>query len=824
MKSYRLSEIAKICHGVLSGNHPNEKVDEICTDTRRLVHAENSIFIALKGKNQDENLYIRDAYQEGVRCFLIQKELKYSDYENAGFILVENTLKALQKWAGYHRNLFQIPIIGITGSNGKTIIKEWLYQLLEKDEKICKSPKSYNSQIGVPLSVLQLEDYHTLGIFEAGISTVDEMEKLEKVIHPNIGIFTNLGPAHDAGFSSRKEKVVEKLKLFEHCDKVIYCSDYQEIKDNIKSDAQSVSWGRKKTDKYQIISKVHVDKHALIKLKRSSDEVHRLKIPFANEAYIEDAVHCFVLLSELGYDADEINRRVANLSMLPMRLELKYGIHECTIIDDSYSADLRSLEIALEFYRRQNSKQKRTLIISEFEESGLNNVRLIQELKRAIQPYQFQKVIGVGALFVSAKSEFENFVSEFYSYPTTEDLIEDIAGLHFDREDILIKGARKFRFEKVTFHLLGQIHRTVFEIDLNALSDNFDVYKSLLKNGASIIPMVKAFSYGSGSTEIAHLLEDKGVKYMAVAYTDEGVILRDGEIKTGIIVMNPSVQDFEKMIENHLEPNIYELDMLKALIYFLQSQNLNQTYPIHIKIETGMNRLGFIESELDELLSVLKNQEQVRVETLFSHLAASDEPQYDAFTLEQFQRFNAICQQFEKTFDYPIRRHILNSSGIVRFADCQYDYVRLGIGLYGIDSSRFIQEKLAVVGTLKTSVSQVKEVMPGETVGYGRKGKISRPSKIAVIAIGYADGYDRRFSNGVGEVFVNGQNVKIIGNVCMDMCMADVTDIKDVKIGDEVEVYGRHISIIDCADKIGTIPYELLTKISRRVRRVYFWG
>ncbi|MCO5231319.1 MAG: bifunctional UDP-N-acetylmuramoyl-tripeptide:D-alanyl-D-alanine ligase/alanine racemase [Chitinophagales bacterium] len=822
MREYLVEEIAQAVDGKIEGKIIPQSINLISIDSRRLLNPEKTLFIALMGKNKDGHQFISDAHLKGVRVFLVE-HTEYQLFQDVIFIIVKDTLKALQQFATYHRNQFQFPVIGITGSNGKTIVKEWLNQMLSQEYDICRSPKSYNSQLGVPLSIVQMEKHHNLAIFEAGISTIHEMENLAKMIQPSIGIFTNIGPAHDSGFKNQQEKIKEKLKLFTDCKLLIYCNDYTSIASEIPQSLTTASWGKSNSSKYQIVAQTSQNNCTHIELQFNSKK-YDFNIPFSDKAYIENCLHCIVFMLELNIHPATIQTRISQLRILPMRLELKYGINDCIIIDDSYSADLLSLEKALEFYNQQESKKKRTLIISPFAQSGMDDLQLIEKLLNIIRQQKFQKIIFVGDLFLQNYNKLSHLKAELHCFSTTEDLLNQIEGIHFDRELILIKGARQFQFEKVSHQLLGQSHRTVFEINLNALSENFDIFKSFLKKKTGIIPMVKAFSYGIGSVEVATILEEKGVDYLAVAYVDEGRQLREGGISTRIIVMNPSIQDFSKMVEYQLEPEIYHISILESLIYYLETNGYRGYFPIHVKIESGMNRLGFQSFAINQLIETLQNQEVVKVATIFSHLAASDEPEMDDFTHEQLKRFEELSTTILNSLDYPIKRHILNSSGIIRFTDYQYDYVRLGIGLYGIDSSHSIQSKLTTIGTLKTTISQIKDIHQGETVGYGRRGHKDHPIKIAIIAIGYADGYDRRFSNGIGEVFIRGQKAKIIGNICMDMCMADVTHIDEVKEGDEVEIYGKNISIIECAEKIGTIPYELLTKISRRVRRMYFWN
>lgn len=822
MRAYSLSEINQIVDGKLLEGKSSFDSLYISTDSRKILHPYLTLFIALPGKNSDGHKYLVDAYNKGVRSFLVQERPRKL-IEDASYILVQDSLQALQKLAQYHRSQFQIPIIGITGSNGKTIVKEWLYQLLQSDFLVCRSPKSYNSQLGVPMSVMQLEQKHQIGIFEAGISTTNEMEHLAQIIQPTIGIFTNVGPAHNTGFKDYEQKVQEKMKLFATCEKLIINSDYELIEKAIPAHIQKISWGSRESDRYQILNKTLFQHQAIIELK-TPERIFSLVLPFADSAYIENSMHCVAMMLELGFELEIIQAKMASLRLLPMRLELKYGLNNCTIIDDSYSADLLSLEAALEFFRQQESTKKRTLIISSFDQSGMSEQQLVDELVKIIRTNKFQKVITVGKLFLKHVNKFSKLKIEYHSFRDTESLLQQLEGIGFQDEAILIKGARQYQFEKVTYRLLGQSHQTILEIDLNALTDNFDVYRSYLKKETGIIPMVKAFSYGSGSTEIATILEAKRVSYFAVAYVDEGIQLRKGGIQTKILVMNASPNEFEKMVQYQLEPEIYDISMLQNLHLYLETINYSGHYPIHLKVETGMNRLGFQEQYIDQLITELNYQDLVKVATIFSHLAVSDEPTMDAFTHIQLEKFDKISNQIIEALDYPIQRHILNSSGIVRFPQYQYDFVRLGIGLYGIDSSQSAQSQLTTIGTLKTTISQIKEVTAEESIGYGRRGHLAEAGRIAIIAIGYADGFDRRFSNGVGLVYIKGQVAPVVGNICMDMCMVDVSHIPDASEGDEVEVYGKNISIIEAAERIETIPYELLTKISRRVRRVYFWN
>ena len=816
---YTLQEIKTIVNGQLLQIKEDTVITNICIDTRQITNAAGSLFFCLVARN-DGHLHIETAYRRGIRNFIVSKEVETNTFTDASFILVENTTSALQQLAKYHREQFNIPVIGITGSNGKTIVKEWLFQLLTSEKNIVKSPKSYNSQVGVPISVLNMEKGNELAIFEAGISTVGEMENLQKIIQPTIGILTNIGSAHDAGFSSREEKIKEKLKLFGDCEAVIYNDKYLAASQISDFSFQKISFGEHEHALVKIRKKEKNNTCTVFEIEsaRFSNLQSQISIPFTDEASIENCLHCVVTMLHLGYSLEKIQTKILSLRNLPMRLELKYGINNCTIIDDSYSADFHSLQIALDFLKQQESKKKKTLIISEFEESGLSGKDFIQKLKTVLQQNSFDKLIGVGKSFMQHIESLAYTIKEWYVFESTEQLIAQFNVLKFENELILLKGARKFSFEKISAQLIGQTHATILEVNLNALINNLNVYKSYLPKETGVIAMVKAFSYGSGSTEVASLLEKQQIDYLAVAYADEGVALRKDGIQTKIMVMNPDAVDFDRMLEYRLEPEIYSLQILQQLIEKIGQQEMN----VHIKLETGMNRLGFVESELEELIAVLHQHKNIHVKTVFSHLAASEDEQLDSFTKEQISIFKRLSESIITSFNYPIKKHLLNSSGILRFPEAHYDYVRLGIGLYGVDSSATIQEKLLPIGKLKTRVAQVKQVPKGETIGYSRKGVAEKDLKIGILAIGYADGYDRRFGNGTGEVFIAGQRAKIIGNICMDMCMADISHIDDVHEGDECEIYGKEIPIIEQARKIGTISYELLTRISSRVKRLYY--
>jgi len=819
---YSISEINNILKGSFLQKNKDAIITQVCIDTRQVTNASETIFICLVARN-DGHQYVESAYKKGIRNFIVSKKIATANFEDANFILVENTLIALQQFAKFHRAQFNIPVIGITGSNGKTIVKEWLYQLLSSEKNIVKSPKSYNSQVGVPLSVLNMEEGNELAIFEAGISTVNEMENLEKIIQPTIGILTNIGSAHDAGFSSTEEKTTEKLKLFANCETLIYNDKYVNGQWLMVNGVNLISFGENENSLIIIVQKEKKENQTVVKISsvKFSNLNSEILIPFTDDASIENCLHCVVVLLYLGFSLEKIQDKILSLRNLPMRLELKYGINNCTIIDDSYSADFHSLQVALDFLKQQQSNKKKTLIISDFEDSGLNEKDFILKLKTVLQLNKFDKLIGVGKAFLHHIESLAYVVKEWYVFESTAQMLEQFNVLKFENELILLKGARAFTFEKITAQLIGQTHATVLEVNLNAMVNNLNVYKSYLPKSTGVIAMVKAFSYGSGSVEVASLLEKQHIDYLAVAYADEGVELRKNGIKTPIMVMNPDVVDFDRMLEFNLEPEIYSLNILQHLNNF-SKVHFGKVITIHIKLETGMNRLGFGAADLDDLISILHQHKNIKVNTIFSHLAASEDAQFDSFTHEQINNFNQLSDKLKSAIDYPIKKHLLNSSGILRFPEAHFDYVRLGIGLYGVDSTSSIQHNLEPIGKLKTRIAQIKQVHKGATVGYSRKGIANKDMKIGVLAIGYADGYDRRFGNGNGEVFIAGQRAKIIGNICMDMCMVDISHIDDVNDGDECEIYGKEISIIEQAKKIGTISYELLTKISSRVKRLYY--
>ena len=816
---YTSTKISEIVEGKLIGKDNNQIViNQLLTDSRRLRDPQQTLFFAIKSERNNGINYINDLYNRNVRCFVIQEDIDFLKYKDASFIKVKNTLDALQKLTEYHRSQFNIPIIGITGSNGKTIIKEWLFELLKQDKNITRSPRSYNSQIGVPLSVWMLNKESELGIFEAGISQAGEMSNLEKIIHPSIGIFTNIGEAHQENFIDYKHKISEKIKLFAYSQTIIYCKDNQLIdlqfsNSPLFEDKTLLTWSKKYAADLHITHIKQNNNSTNIIAKYQKNEI-QITIPFVDKASTENLIHIWLLMLHLGYDSKTIENRMQKLSNVSMRLEQKQGINNCTIINDSYNSDIGSLNIALDFLTHQNQHNKRTLILSDILQTGRDLNNLYKEVIELIKTAKINRFIAIGKDLSSVRNLFPK---DTIFYKNTSDFLKNINIDSFQNEAILLKGARKFEFEQISNFLQNKNHETVLEINLSALIDNVNYFRSLLKPETKIMAMVKAFSYGAGSVEIANVLQFHNIDYLAVAYADEGITLRKTGISLPIMVMNPEEMSLEQIIRYNLEPEIYNFRILKAYHNSIR-QNGTVYAPIHIKLETGMNRLGFQEEELDEMIRFIKNNPTLKVKSVFSHLSASDEAHNDDFTQIQIQKFEQLSQIIIKELDYPIIRHLSNSSGVERHPNALFDMVRLGIGMYGISPSN--NKKLKNVSTLKTTISQIKKIKSNQTIGYSRKGKLEKDGKIAILQIGYADGIRRNLSNGKGKFLVNGKFAPIVGNVCMDMVMLNVTGI-DCKEDDEAFVFSAKNPITEMAKCIGTIPYEILTSYSPRVRRVF---
>lgn len=826
---YKITEVIKATGGkLLSKSKKDTTISELLIDSRKLIHPSQTLFFALSGVKLDGHHYIEELYQKGVRSFVVTQEPALEKFPDAAFVFVSNTAAALQKLAGYHRSKFSLPVIAVTGSNGKTIVKEWLYQLLHEDYNIVRNPKSYNSQVGVPLSLWLINEENTLGIFEAGISEPDEMQKLEKIIRPTIGLFTNIGEAHNEGFLNVRHKTKEKLTLFTKCNVLIYCSDYPDINQSIGEinalrgeNMPVLTWSMNAEADVRVVSVLNNNNHSYITCMYQNRELE-FEIPFSDKASIENAIHCACVMLYLQKDFSVIRERMKHLSRIAMRLEMKDAINHCSVINDTYNSDIGSLKIAIDFLKQQNQHPKKTVILSDILQSGRGEPDLYQEVAHLLEESKVTRLIGIGSAIKRQQKLFEKNESlQLETYETTEEFLRNWDADSFQSEVILLKGARKFRFEVIGKLLEKKAHETVLEINLNAITHNLKVYQALLKPETKIMAMVKAFSYGSGSFEIANVLQFNRVDYLAVAYADEGIELRKNGITLPIMVMNPEQRSFEAMIHYKLEPEIYSLSLLEKFSETLALFNPNQPYKIHIELETGMNRLGFNKSEIAALIGQIQNNPQLQIASVFSHLAASEDKAYDDFTKEQIKNFETMSAQICSQFNYKILRHVLNSNGITRHTKAQFDMVRLGIGLYGIDSSEKVAGKLMCVSTLKTTISQIKQVKKGDTVGYGRVGKVSKDKTIATVGIGYADGLSRKLSNKTGRMLVNGKLVPVIGNVCMDMTMLDITGV-DTAEGDEVIVFGNNPTVEEVAEAAETIPYEILTGISGRVKRVYF--
>ena len=813
MPVYSLHKVSSVVEGVLYGNS-KQTIDSLITDSRNIVYDDNSLFIALKGPRHDGHVFIEELISRGIMNFMISDKSYIK--EGANFILVDSTLKALQKLATNARRDFLNPVIGITGSNGKTIVKEWLYQCLSSKYRVIRSPKSYNSQIGVPLSVWLLNNDADYGIIEAGISEPKEMVHLEQIIKPTIGIFTNIGATHQENFTSVKEKVEEKLQLFSQCDKVVYCEDHKSIHEQLSSgrytNCELINWSTKSSTAWLTIISVQKNQNKTIIGFKNEILEGSVVIPFSDEASLENCLHILTLLLYLKYTPEDIQDCFDNLTPVAMRMEQMKGINNCTLINDAYNNDINSLKIALDQLNIQKQHPKKTVILSDIYQSGFPDEILYQKVSKLIGNHNINRLIGVGSGITKCKKLFPQS-AKFYL--TTDAFLSDLDKLSFSDEAILLKGSRKFSFEKIAGFLTEKQHNTVLEINLNNLLHNLNHFRSLLKN-TKIMVMVKALSYGSGTFEIANLLQHQKVDYLGVAFTDEGVELRNAGIKLPIMVMAPDTRSFEKIISYNLEPEIYSFKSLSSLIKSLRNKQITG-YPVHIKIDSGMHRLGFLKPETSELISVLKKHSEIKVRALFTHLSASDNKKEDSFTHKQLKEFNEIYSLISSELKIQPLRHVLNSAGIERFPEYHYEMVRLGIGLHGISATN---EKLLAVSTLKTHISQIKELDKGETVGYNRRGIITKPTRVGIIPVGYADGIDRKLGNGNMQVIINGSKATVIGDICMDMCMVDLSGIK-AEEEDEVIIFGAEQPINILAEQLETIPYEIITSISSRVVRKY---
>lgn len=823
--NYSVSHIAGIINatGVVV---TDAAIEHLLLDSRKIYSPATSLFFAIKGVRRDGHQFIPELYKRGIKNFVVSTETA-AEYPDANFLLVEDSLAALQQLAAYHRRQFTIPVIGITGSNGKTIVKEWLYQLLHEDYNIVRSPRSYNSQIGVPLSVWPMNGQHTLGIFEAGISEQGEMLRLEKIIQPTIGILSNIGEAHSEGFIDVEHKFREKIALFKNCRTIIGRDiDFEgrmDIIDMLGEGLNVLSWGTGNQCYFIVQDIKKHQQNTAITIARES-LVYQFTIPFTDEASIENAITCCCVLLLWKMDPVTVTERMHKLHPVNMRLELKKGINHCSIINDSYSADLSSLEIALNFLDQQSAGDKKTAILSDFLQSSLPDDVLYNLILESLGKHKVSRLIGIGEKIAVNLRRLPAGTAEGLAvelYASTEEFIHHFRSSHFKEETILIKGARTFAFEQIVQLLEQKAHQTVLEINLNAIAHNLKEYQGLLQPSTKVMGMVKAFAYGSGGAEIAGMLQYHKADYLGVAYADEGVELRKAGITLPVMVMNTEENAFESIVEHNLEPELYSFELLQSFDTFLQQEGLSQ-YPVHIEIETGMNRLGFATGDMDKLGAALLSTPSFKVQSVFSHLAASEEAGQDEFTLHQFLLFKKAAKDLQEQLGYSFISHIANSAAAIRHPELQLDMIRLGIGLYGVDSSASGKLNLQTVATLKSTIAQLKQLKKGESVSYNRKGVVNKDSVIATIRIGYADGYPRRLGNGVGKAWIKNKLAPVIGTVCMDMFMIDVTDIPGVQEGDDVIVFGQQLPVQELARWAGTIPYEIMTGVSQRVKRVYF--
>lgn len=817
--TFNLQEIQRIIGAERIIHETYRHIINLSIDSRGLIN-DQTLFIAIKGKRNNGHDYIDEVYRKGCRAFVVTENLDFSAYQEASFLLVNDAVIALQLLAKARRLQFKSPVIGITGSNGKTIVKEWISYLVGDVFSVCKNPKSYNSQVGVPLSVWQLNEKHTLGIFEAGISQSNEMENLQQIIQPDIAVLTNIGQAHDENFLNSEQKIAEKIKLFKTASKIVFCNDHpitsNIIRNGVSSNSTKITWSRKNNSSL-LITKTEQTKSETIIEGIVNQERQKIIIPFRDNASIENAITCWSILIALDINDETHRNKFLFLQPVEMRLELKQGINNCTIINDSYNSDLSSLSIAIDFLNQQHRNSKKTVILSDILQSGKKNEQLYREVAHLLVSKGVQRLIGVGEKITSQADAFTNIEKQFYN--DTHAFISDFRNIDFYNESILLKAARKFEFEKINSLLQNKSHDTQLVINLNNLISNVNYFRNQLDEGTKIMAMVKAQSYGSGSYEIASLLQYHRVNYLAVAYADEGVELRKAGITLPIMVMSPEKESFDSILVYQLEPEIYSF---KVLHEFIQSAKgfSNKEVKIHLKIDTGMHRLGFLQNELEQLTIELIKHKWLKVVSVFSHLAASDNPEFDTFTNEQINLFKQSCDFIQDKLNYSFIKHICNSGGITRFKQAHFDMVRLGIGMYGIGTTELEDQKLAPVCLLKTVISQIKNITPGETVSYNRSGKINKATRIAILPIGYADGFNRKLSNGIGSIWINNKQAHVIGSVCMDMCMVDITEI-DAAEGDEVIVFDEVRKLREMAKQIGTIPYEILTSISTRVKKVY---
>ena len=805
--------------------HNDANIGWILTDSRSLCFPEETLFFAIRTQRNDGHNYIPELYRRGVRNFVVEQVPSGAGNElaEANFLKVTSTLAALQRLAERHRDEFDIPVVGITGSNGKTMVKEWLYQLLSPQMVVTRSPKSYNSQIGVPLSVWLLEKNTDIALFEAGISQTGEMQALRDIIQPSIGILTSIGQAHQENFRTMDEKCQEKLLLFHDAKTVIYNSDDEIVSRSMRRSGfggKKIAWSKEDPQATLYIKEVetkdNITRVAYVFNQTTEGTYH---LPFIDEASVECSLACAATALHLGIDPETLDIRMSQLEPVAMRLEVKEGQHGCTLINDSYNSDLSSLDIALDFMSRRpdHNGRKRTLILSDIQQSGQKPDKLYSIVSELAEKRGVDKFIGIGSVIAEHQDTISITEKHFFADVPTFISSETFHAL--SDEVILLKGARQFGFDHITELLEQKVHETILEVNLNAVVANLNHYRSFMRPETKIICMVKADAYGAGAVEVAKTLQDHRVDYLAVAVADEGVTLRKNGITSNIIIMNPEMTAFKTMFDYDLEPEVYSFRIMDALIKAAEKEGIT-SFPVHIKLDTGMHRLGFDpEHDIDEVIERLHHQNAIIPRSVFSHFVGSDSNDFDRFSAHQFELFDKASTKLQEAFDHKILRHICNSAGIEHFPERQLDACRLGLGLYGIDSRD--NHILNTVSTLKTTILQLRHVPKEETVGYSRKGILTRDSVIAAIPIGYADGLNRHLGRGHAYCLVGGKKAPYVGNICMDVAMIDVTDI-DCKEGDTVEIFGEHLPVTVLSDILDTIPYEVLTGISNRVKKVYF--
>ena len=823
MKGLNADHIISLTGARHFGIKMQNEIGHLLIDSRKLVFPESTLFFAIKTESGDGHKYIEDLYQRGVRHFLIAEEQPYDKFPQASFYISDDVIGALQLIAIVHRQQFDYPVIAITGSNGKTIVKEWLNYLLAEQKHIVRSPRSYNSQLGVPLSVWQLQPEHELAIIEAGISEKGEMQKLASVIRPDLGIITNIGEAHSEGFSSLHEKLNEKLSLFSNSKLIVYCRDHEVIHAAIQQliiDGKveaGLSWGLHDASDIIVHFSTSGNEETKVEAKYKG-AAYRFTLPYRDTAELENALHCFAMCLELNF-VDRILDRFQDLPPVAMRLEMREGQNGCIVINDSYNADMNGLVSALEFVGLQHPGMKRSAILSDLTGVSGDDSSVYAQIADLLKIKQVGDLFAVGDRFTYYADLFKAQQINVHFFPTAEALLMNLRPIDFSNQLVLVKGARSFRLERVSQLLESKVHRTRLEINLSALAHNLKQYRLHLRPETRVMAMVKAFSYGAGSIEVANLLQFNRVEYLAVAYVDEGVTLRKAGVRLPIMIMNTEPSAFSSLLEYDLEPEIYSTDIAERLISFLNGEGVT-FFPVHIKLDTGMHRLGFDSASLNNLLDLPQLNSIFRVKSVFTHLVASEDSTHDEFTQKQMRLFDQLCLDLRNGLGYDFLRHAANSAAITRHPAAQYNMVRLGIGLYGIDPGN-TELNLIESGTLKTTVAQIRQVAAGESVGYGRKAILKKDSRIATVRIGYADGYPRSLGNGKGTFLIRGHEVQTIGNVCMDMTMVDITGYNDIQTDDDVLVFGPDKSIAKMATSAGTIAYEIMTGISERVSRVY---